>query len=206
MQTIGKVKAPREQIEGGYSTKVTGFLRDLDGLSRDGYGSEGIIQLLLEELKLSVEMLSAQDRLITQLREELKQEREKTERASARYDDLITYNPTGCLLTDMNGKILQTNREAASLLGMDEKGVVGKLLVLFLHEEERRNFNAQIQGRFRVSRRLQYKSRLQPENGSPREVSFTVSAVNNDPSGGAPTLMWLIHPARTDANGTGGLP
>jgi PAS domain S-box-containing protein len=182
---------PKAQ-SGGYSEKLTALNRAVERMSG---GSDGdMMSLLLEELKLCVDMLKSQDRVLEQLNEALDLSRRKTERERRRYDELINYHPVGCLITDMNGKIVSANREAASLLNIHESLLAGKYMVLFLEEGERKDFNRQLEGRFRVSRRLRYRTRLQPCQKEAVDATLLVSAVDNG-AGQPASFFFLLQPS-----------
>lgn len=179
------------------------FTRQLDALKQnlvtlnDGKGcAESLITLLLEELKLSVEMLTVQNEALDRLQEELAHSREETEQERKRYRDLIDHHPIGCLMTDIDGKIVDVNRETAAYLNLQEKMLIGKPMVLFIEESERRNFNQQIQGRFRASRRMRYRTRLQPSQKNPVDATLTVSAVENG-TGRPSSLLFVLQTSET---------
>src|SRR4051794_29927616 len=124
MKALKTTPVRTETPSGGFSERLTLLNRTMEKMS-DGSNGD-LTALLLEELKLSVEMLKSQDRALEQLSEALERSRRETERERKRYQDLISYHPVGCLMTDMDGKIVSANREAASLLNIHESLLAGK--------------------------------------------------------------------------------
>lgn len=186
--------AEKRQVKGD-TLRERGYADQLNIIGSKMKGTQetdaDLMGILLQELRLAVDMLADQDQLIVRLQNELESALEQVEAERRRYQDLIDYNPALCLTTDLSGKILRANRDVAALLNMDEGLLAGKPLVLFIHEDERKEFNAQLRGRFRVSRRLRYSARLHPCNSAPLDATLTVSMVT-DADGAASSLLWMI--------------
>jgi PAS domain S-box-containing protein len=62
-----------------------------------------------------------------------------------RYQQLFEFAPDAYLVTDVNGLIQEANRAAATLLNRSQQFLVGKPLVCYVVEEERRAFRNQLQ-------------------------------------------------------------
>jgi PAS domain S-box-containing protein len=64
----------------------------------------------------------------------------------ARYQDLFEFAPVAYLLTDAASKILEANRTAGKLLGIDPSRLVGKPFTAFVPVENRRRFRRTLLG------------------------------------------------------------
>ena len=139
----------------------------------------------LEELHVAEEELEVQNEELRAIRAELEAERR-------RYAALFNFAPGGYLVTDAQGVIQEANRAAGKLLGVPEKHLPGKPLVLFVPKKERDTFYAQLQAaRTRKLTSLSpFPLRLQPRDGDAFHASVTITPGRDDDAGGG--LRWLI--------------
>jgi nitrogen fixation/metabolism regulation signal transduction histidine kinase len=95
------------------------------------------LQTALEELRVTEEELRTQNEELAAAREELDAQRR-------RYRALFEFAPDAYLVTDPTGKILEANRAAAALFHVRAQYLVGKPLLVFVHEEDRREFRERL--------------------------------------------------------------
>jgi PAS domain S-box-containing protein len=103
------------------------------GSTEEASATTGELQAALEQLRLVEEQLRTQG-------EELAATRDLVEHERERYQDLFEHAPDAYLVTDTFGKILEANPRAATLLGVEQRFLAGKLLVSFVHPERRSEF------------------------------------------------------------------
>jgi PAS domain S-box-containing protein len=93
-------------------------------------GQDQELQICIEELRVAAEELA-------NLRDNLEAERQ-------RYAELFDFAPEAYLETDAHGNVREANRAAVELLRCPHEHLVGKPLVVFVAEDERRNFRAKL--------------------------------------------------------------
>ena len=106
--------------------------------------------------------------------EELKVIRAAVEKERQRYQDLFEFAPDGYLVSDTNGIIQEANHVAATLLGIQQKYLVGKPLILFIAQQDRQSFNSQINNLQEI---LNWEVHLQPRKGTPFPANVKASVV-----------------------------
>ncbi|MDZ7994331.1 MAG: EAL domain-containing protein [Nostoc sp. EfeVER01] len=119
------------------------------------------------------ELNTAMEELLT-ASEELKVTRAAVEKERQRYQDLFEFAPDGYLVTDINGTIQEANHVAATLLGVQQKYLVGKPLILFIAQQDHQSFNSQINNLQEV---LNWEIHLQPRRGKPFPANVRASVV-----------------------------
>ncbi|MFN6530990.1 EAL domain-containing protein [Nostoc sp. ChiSLP03a] len=119
------------------------------------------------------ELNTAMEELLT-ASEELKVTRAAVEKERQRYQDLFEFAPDGYLVTDTNGIILEANHVAATLLGVQQKYLVGKPLILFIAQQDRQSFNSQINNLQEI---LNWEIHLEPRKGKPFPANVRASVV-----------------------------
>jgi PAS domain S-box-containing protein len=140
----------------------------------------------VEELQVAEEELYAQV-------EELATSRQAIEAERQRYLDLFEFAPDGYLVTTPEGIIQEANRAAAALLQVRQGFLVGKPLLVFVGQEDRKSLRADLarlqmgQGKGRVN----WEMRLQPHGGSPFHAALTAGPVY-DAGGNLIRLRWLL--------------
>lgn len=106
--------------------------------------------------------------------EELKVTRTAVEKERQRYQDLFEFAPDGYLVTNMVGTIQEANHAAATLLGVQQKYLVGKPLILFIAQEDRQSFHSQMNN---FQERLNWEINLKPRGAKPFPAMIKASAV-----------------------------
>ena len=108
-----------------------------------------------------------------------------------RYQELFDFAPDGYVVTDATGTIQEANRAIATLLAVPQDFLVGKPLVVFVAEKDRKAFHIQLT-RLTESQRLEdWEVYLQPREGKPFPAAITTSIIRN-PEDKLVGLRWLI--------------
>lgn len=87
----------------------------------------------LEELQVAMEEMRHQNYELISGQQTLESERQ-------RYKELFKLAPYGYVVTDTTGIIEEANRAAADLLSVDQEFLTGTPLVVFVSEENRKDF------------------------------------------------------------------
>ncbi|MFN6482089.1 MULTISPECIES: putative bifunctional diguanylate cyclase/phosphodiesterase [unclassified Nostoc] len=140
-----------------------------------------IIKDALEELNTAMEEL-----LIAS--EELEETRAAVEKERQRYQDLFEFAPDGYLVTNMIGTIQEANHVAAILLGVQQKYLIGKPLIIFISQQDRQSFSCQMNNLQEI---LNWEINLQPRRRKPFPVSVKASVVY-DLEGKRLGWRWLL--------------
>ena len=119
-------------------------------------------QRLLHELQVQRIELEMQN-------EELQESRNTLAEVAARYTDLYDLAPVGYVTLDDGGAIVEANLAATRLLGIASEPLVGRKLVEFVADSDRRTFNGCIAGAF-VAEGLQMCEVQLADHGRPRAV------------------------------------
>ncbi|QSJ18036.1 PAS domain S-box protein [Nostoc sp. UHCC 0702] len=128
------------------------------------------------ELQQTLEELQAAEEELRQQNEELILAREIAEFQRQRYQELFEFAPDGYLVTDVYGVIQEANYAAASLLSVRQNFLVGKPLVVFVAESDRRRLSTQLQSSQDVQ---EWEIDLKPRNGTLFPASIRIAAVYN---------------------------
>lgn len=130
------------------------------------------LQTALEELHVAEEELKAQNEQLAIAREEVEAERQ-------RYHELFEFAPDGYLVTDELGIIREANRAAASLLNVSQKFLVGKPLINYIPQEERRAFRSKLNQLSQSDWMQEWEVRIAPREHTTFDAALTVSTVRN---------------------------
>lgn len=138
----------------------------------------------MEELRVAREDLQAQAEQLAASAAAIDRERE-------RYAELFDFAPDAYVETDEMGRITEGNRAASHLFGAPVRQMTGKLLVSYVHADQRRAFHRLLtdvmDGTMAGERTLRMHSR------SGRQVTAGVSAAHHPSVGaGAAKVRWLI--------------
>lgn len=137
-----------------------------------------------EELQVAHEELLLQN-------EELALAQVAVEVERQRYQELFENAPDGYLVTNGEGVIRQVNRTAATQLNVLPLHLMGKPLITFIVQEDRRRFRNEL---FQLSQQDRTKEliiSIQPNKGEPFEAALTVTTVRNS-STKPIALRWLL--------------
>ncbi|KAM3099589.1 PAS domain-containing sensor histidine kinase [Phormidesmis sp. 146-35] len=142
------------------------------------------LHVSLEELQVAQDELCQQQNAILEAQDAIESERQ-------RYCELFEFAPDGYLITDRFGAIREANRAAAILLKINPDYLLGKPIVNFVPEANRRAFR-NILGELPILNRVQeWEVPLQNREHTRFEAAITVETVR-DPRGEVLGLRWLI--------------
>ncbi|RUR87012.1 PAS domain S-box protein [Chlorogloeopsis fritschii PCC 9212] len=139
------------------------------------------LQIALEELQVAEEEQRQQNEQIATSRQEIELERQ-------RYQDLFEFAPDGYLVTDTWGNIREANRAAATLLSIQQQRLIGKPLLAFIAEQERKSFQTRLAQLQEVQGWEVY---LEPCSGDPFPAMVAVSSIH-DNNGQQVGWRWLL--------------
>ncbi|MBN3874742.1 bifunctional diguanylate cyclase/phosphodiesterase [Nostoc sp. JL33] len=169
----------------GFSQQIEKLRLQVEGLlqwnATKPNSQEEIVMEAFEKLNIAMEEL-----LIAS--QELEETRAAVEKERQRYQDLFEFAPDGYLVTDSAGTIQEANHAAATLLGVQQKYLVGKPLIVFIAQEDHQSFSSQINN---LQQLLNWEINLQPRRGTPFPASVKASAVY-DLEGKQLGWRWLL--------------
>src|SRR5262249_50388013 len=143
-----------------------------------------------EVLQRSLEDLSIAEEELRQQHEELLETHRTLEVVRMHYETLFALAPEGYLVTNTMGVIQEANHTAAILLGVSPEELVGKPLVLFIGQDDRKTFHTQLSCLITQGRTQVWETRLQPRLGPPFPADITM-AISQSVQGRQATLLWL---------------
>lgn len=183
---------PRRE-SGGDPLRVSSFRRQIEAMqwrmealrTDHGPGSMEALQALettMEELRVAVEELRRTNEALRDSRADVEAERR-------RYRDLFDLAPDAYFVTDLQGIIREVNRGAVARLNIEPHFLIGKPLFVFLPEENRPAFRAEV-ARLRDETSIsEFDVRLKPRQHPPFDASLRVGVVR-DAWGRAVALRW----------------
>ncbi|MBD3560120.1 response regulator, partial [Planktothrix sp. FACHB-1355] len=145
----------------------------------------------LEELGVSLEELRVSQEVLHEQNQELLEAHTSLELERQRYRELFEFAPDSYLITDTEGKIQQANHAASLLLKVSQKHLVGKPLIVFVPEPQRRAFRNELNRLHQVERLQEWIIQLQPRGAVPFDAALTVTRVF-DQTGAIVGLRWLV--------------
>lgn len=150
-------------------------------------GAQEELRQHVEELQVVEEELRAQNEELLVTEEKLRVERH-------RYLDLFEFAPDGYLVTDLQGFVLEANRAASLLLGLEESALVNKPLILFVSSEDQDAFMARADSAVRAGEPVHWEAQLEARDGSAFQAALTADAtpVPGEGPGERAVLRWLI--------------
>jgi PAS domain S-box-containing protein len=150
-----------------------------------------VIMDCLEELHVSLEELQvAQDELCEQQNAILAAQ-QAIDAERQRYRELFEFAPDGYLVTDCYGTVREANRAAAVLLYINSDRLLGKPLVNFVPEENRRAFRTILNELPVLNRIQEWEVQLTRRGKSRFEAAITVETVRGL-RGEVLGLRWLV--------------
>lgn len=192
-----------EQENVNDSRKVTDYLSSVDqqtsALFNSVHQSEPQNSHLLEyltKLSNSLEELKCAEEELCRQNEELHKVRQRLEVERHRYQDLFEFAPDGYLITDKHGKIQEANRAAAEIFNIDRKYLVGKVLLNFVPEDQRRTFRSLLLHLQTIDRIHEWEIPLLARGGYQFEAAITVGTVRDEESN-TTALRWLVRDITT---------
>jgi PAS domain S-box-containing protein len=141
-----------------------------------------------QELQQALEELQVVEEELREQNEELAIARELVELERQLYQDLFEFAPDGYLVTDTAGIIQEANRAAAILLGVHQKYLVNKPLILFIAHQDRKTFTIQLNNE---QQEQQCEAYLKPRGGTAFPASIRAAAMY-DSEGKQVGWRWLL--------------
>ncbi len=142
------------------------------------------ISRALEELRAGEEKLRSQNERIAAAHQALATER-------SRIQDILNSLPNGILITDLSGTIEEANSSAAAMFSAPKEYILGRPLVVFLPEKDRKAFRHQLARTCETARPVNWEATLVPGQGEPFGAVLDVCPLSN--SEGKPiALRWLV--------------
>jgi PAS domain S-box-containing protein len=142
------------------------------------------LHVALEELRVAEEELRTQNHQLAETHYSLAQQRQ-------RYQELFDQVPDGYIVTNTEGKIQTANIAAAEMLNIPKHFLVGKLLVNFIPESERRPFRALLLQLHDCQRVSEWETRLQPRHNDIIYASISITTVL-DNEGQLQGWRWML--------------
>jgi PAS domain S-box-containing protein len=165
----------------------------------------GLLPEALAELDVAIEELSVTGEELQEQTVELAATRRALEAERERYQELFQSAPVAYLVTDPLARVLEANRAAAGLLGVDQRFLTGKPLAAYVASQDRWSFRRALtwlqgpDGGPIADRPVRFRRR----GGEVVTVIVTVEPVR-EPGGDPRALRWLlrrseepVEPART---------
>ncbi len=149
----------------------------------------GEISRTLEELQVSEEELRTQSEEIAAFDQAVAAERK-------RLQDLLDSIPDAFLVTDPHGVIQEFNTAAAQMFCHHQDDIIGKPMVVYVAEKDRKAFHLQLSRISSTMRPADWEAGLRPPGGDSFRVSLNVCPLRN-PEGNLTCLRWLIRNAET---------
>ncbi|KYC41713.1 PAS domain-containing sensor histidine kinase [Scytonema hofmannii PCC 7110] len=154
-------------------------------------GQQDLLSEAFEELRTALEELHVAEEELRLQNEQLAIACQEAAIERRRYQELFDFAPDGYLVTDAQGKIWEANHAAANLLKISKNFLIGKPLVNFCLQEDRRVFRSQLQRLIDMEEMQEWEIQLQPRKGSKFDASLTVKTIRDNE--GKPTgWRWLI--------------
>lgn len=165
------------------------FLEDC--VSESPVQPENLLAQAFEELRTALEELHVTEEELRQQNEQLILAQEDLELERLRYQELFEFAPDGYLVTDTNGKILEANRAAVTVLNISKNFLIGKGLINFIPEEERYPFRTQLTRLQEIEQIQEWELRLQPRRSHIFDASLNVTTIK-DKQGKPLGWRWLL--------------
>jgi PAS domain S-box-containing protein len=172
------------QIEAAHA-RLEALLQHVGGIPES---ARQVFEEALENLSVSLEELEVTTEELHQQNDELIATRQDLEAERRRYQEFFELAPGGYLVTDPAGIIQEANQRAAALLNVSEQALIGKPLVLFVAEVDRRAFYNCLEA---VEHTPEWELHLQPRE-RPRFSAQLMVTVIRDLAGQPQGLRWLF--------------
>jgi PAS domain S-box-containing protein len=145
----------------------------------------------LGDLEVAHEELRVAEAELTEQREQIEQLVARHDSGQRWRDHLFALLPVGVLVTDAEGKILETNATAAELLGVRPVHLPGKPLVVYVAADHRRALRDLLGRLGRGEPELHATLQLTPRFGQPVTAGLVALP---DPDGPPGTVRWILLP------------
>jgi PAS domain S-box-containing protein len=178
--------SPQEQI-----TALRGRVSTLYRNASAAQQAQELLPVAFAELESALEVLQALQEELHRQHEQVLITREQVEAEFQAHKDLFVKAPVAYMITSPIGVIRQANQAAAALFSSTEKSMIGRSLILFVPEGERRAFRARLAQIARSQQTELWEAHMQSWRG----VSFRAALTTSVAYGrlGHPALVrWII--------------
>jgi PAS domain S-box-containing protein len=177
-----------------FNQQLEAAFRHVDDLMRRADQASpppGILAEALEELGATLQELGVMGEELRQQNEALAAAEQAAEVERQRYQDLFNFAPDGYVVTNSDGVIQAANQAAVQLLGVQQEYLVGKPLVLFIAEQDRKAFRTRLLQPPAEHHIGDWTLHMQPRHGAPCTAAVTVTTIR-DSQGRIIELRWLL--------------
>jgi two-component system, cell cycle sensor histidine kinase and response regulator CckA len=150
-----------------------------------------LLSEVVEEISLNIEELHVALEELHQQNAELAAARHAVELERQRYQSLFEYAPSGYLVTDPEGVVRESNQEIAAILHVRQSFLVGKPLIVFVGENDRRALSELLARLKGGADTCKWECALQNRKGETVPAIVHVTA-DRGRSGAIADLRWLI--------------
>jgi PAS domain S-box-containing protein len=159
------------------STKVTRLRKPTEELLR--MTKRDVAAMPVEDLQQLVHELQVHQIELDLQNEELRRTQVELETARERYVDLYDFSPVGYLTLDTQGKIVEANRGAGTLLGINRGKLIGQTLSRFVESSDQDTLHRHCQNVLKTGARESCEVRLREEAGACACVHLESVAVHD---------------------------
>jgi len=177
-------------IESPFQTRIDDARARATALGGVSAG-DPLLQRAMDELLSALEELEVSDEELRVQNESLAASQLMLDTERQRYADLFLLAPEPYLVTGPDGTIRESNRAAAELLGVMERGLAGKPLAVFVAGAGLRAFREQVNRAAGGARVNDFEVTLTPRRGPPVRVSCTVQPAARLHAG-SHALWWIL--------------
>ncbi|HEX8863375.1 MAG TPA: ANTAR domain-containing protein [Actinomycetes bacterium] len=157
-----------------------------------------LLPAALEELVTALEELRVAEEEVRVQNEQLAEGQRSVEEARDHYQGLFEFGPAPYLITDRVGVIMEANRRAAGLLGVDQHFLIGRPLAMFASGEDRRSLRDRL-NRLDALDGDRWRLTVQPRQRQPVEVLVSTSVARD--AAGVIELRWMLLDAESSNAG-----
>ncbi len=129
---------PTDVSQNGFKSKIEEIQKHL--LKAQSGSQADLLKEALESLQISFEELCVAEEEMRVQNEELIAVNQELHKEHQRYLELFDFAPEGYLVTDLDGTIQEANLAVAALLNVRREFLVGKPMLVYVNEEDRKIF------------------------------------------------------------------
>ncbi len=158
-----------------------------DSKQADGNNPQPI-DMMFQEFLTVLEEIEVYEEELTEQNNELEVQRYEVEKQRKRYEDLFEFAPEAYLVTDPHGNIREANQIASELLNLNPKRLIGKPMITFIEENNRKRFRLILSTFHKVA---DFDIHVRPNNGEPFEAAVRMAVIYDER--GAPfEIRWVM--------------
>ena len=147
------------------STKVTGIRKQAEERLR--MTCRDVATMPVQDMQKLVHELQVHQIELEMQNEELRRTQLELEAARDRYRDLYDFSPASHLTLNIQGKVVEANLRAGTMLGIDRKKLIGQPLAPFIASDDQDNFRRHCQDVMKTGTRQVCEIHLRETSGAP---------------------------------------